>query len=549
MVSQKYRWDFIGLSTDTKPTSETSEKVVNGSTYYCSDTSKLYVYCDGTWYERKPLGGGGGTSDFNDLSNRPKYNGSDMTGSTNIPEVKTYTAGSNVNISDQNVISATDTTYSAFTGTDGTAAGAAGLVPAPATTDAGKFLKADGTWDTAGGGSGPTVVQTTGTSTTDVMSQNATTSMVFADPSTKYQVQIGNNAVTSGTGATSIGGAVIGTGNYSVAIGNSTRTTGANSVALGSGADASQKGQFDISTSFGGSTLGYNDTQYRLLTGLYDGQSAHDAATYGQVISYSAINGAGAPTTATEGKYVGQLYYDTTNETMYFLKTIDTTTAPATYTWEALGGGGGGPTVVQTPGDSTTDVMSQNAVTSMIFADPATQNNIKIGRGTSSSIGSDAIEIGHDAAATAGGSVAMGHSATASGMYGPTALGNTAQATGARSTAIGNNSTASANASIALGLGATATQQGQFDVSTGNQTTVGYNNSNYRLLTGLYDPQSAHDAATKGYVDPTTDSSAPTTATVGRLGQIQIDTTNADAYMCVAVDDVTPSYTWKKINA
>ena len=157
MVSQKYRWDFIGLSTDTKPTSETSDKVVNGSTYYCSDTSKLYVYCNGTWYERKPLGGGGGgggTSDFNDLSNRPKYNGSDMTGSTNIPEVKTYTAGSNVAISDQNVISATDTTYSAFTGTDGTAAGVAGLVPAPATTDAGKFLKADGTWDTAGGGGG-----------------------------------------------------------------------------------------------------------------------------------------------------------------------------------------------------------------------------------------------------------------------------------------------------------------------------------------------------------------------------------------------------------
>lgn len=163
MVSQKYRWDFIGLSTDTKPTSETSEKVVNGSTYYCSDTSKLYVYCNGTWYERKPLGGGGGgggTSDFNDLSNRPKYNGSYMTGSTNIPEVKTYTAGSNITISGD-TISATDTTYSAFTGTDGTAAGTAGLVPAPATTDAGKFLKADGTWDTAGGGGGAEFIELT----------------------------------------------------------------------------------------------------------------------------------------------------------------------------------------------------------------------------------------------------------------------------------------------------------------------------------------------------------------------------------------------------
>ena len=40
----------------------------------------------------------------------------------------------------------TNTTYSAFTGTTGAAAGAAGLVPAPATTDAGKVLKADGTW-------------------------------------------------------------------------------------------------------------------------------------------------------------------------------------------------------------------------------------------------------------------------------------------------------------------------------------------------------------------------------------------------------------------
>ena len=60
MVAQHYRWDFIGLSTDTKPTPETSEKVVDGSTYYCADNSKLYVFCQGTWYERKPLGGGGG---------------------------------------------------------------------------------------------------------------------------------------------------------------------------------------------------------------------------------------------------------------------------------------------------------------------------------------------------------------------------------------------------------------------------------------------------------------------------------------------------------
>ena len=64
MVAQHYRWDFVGLSTDTKPTPATSEKVVDGSTFYCSDTSKLYVFCKDNWYERKALGGGGGGTTY-----------------------------------------------------------------------------------------------------------------------------------------------------------------------------------------------------------------------------------------------------------------------------------------------------------------------------------------------------------------------------------------------------------------------------------------------------------------------------------------------------
>lgn len=56
------------------------------------------------------------------------------------------TAGTNINIANDGTISATDTTYNDFVGTDGTSAGTAGLVPAPATADAGTFLKADGTW-------------------------------------------------------------------------------------------------------------------------------------------------------------------------------------------------------------------------------------------------------------------------------------------------------------------------------------------------------------------------------------------------------------------
>lgn len=57
----------------------------------------------------------------------------------------TLTAGTNVQINN-NVISATDTTYSDFTGATASTAGAHGLVPAPAAGDEGKALHGDGTW-------------------------------------------------------------------------------------------------------------------------------------------------------------------------------------------------------------------------------------------------------------------------------------------------------------------------------------------------------------------------------------------------------------------
>lgn len=69
VTDNHYRWDFIGLSTDQKPTPSTSEKVVNGSTFYCADNSKLYVYCTDNWYERKALGGGSEPDyDFEDFT-------------------------------------------------------------------------------------------------------------------------------------------------------------------------------------------------------------------------------------------------------------------------------------------------------------------------------------------------------------------------------------------------------------------------------------------------------------------------------------------------
>ena len=155
--------------------------------------------------------------------------------------------------------------YTDFVGTDGTSAGESGLVPAPAATDTDKFLKSDGTWDTVE--AGPTVVQTIGSSTTDVMSQNATTSMVYVNPLSLEQIRIGKNASASGS--------------VSVAIGYGTSAGQTSSVAIGRNATTTRNGEMNIGT--GSYNNGYNSTPYRVLGGVHDPVDAHDAATKGYV--------------------------------------------------------------------------------------------------------------------------------------------------------------------------------------------------------------------------------------------------------------------------
>ena len=360
-------------ATDTTYTAGTNVSISSGNVISATDTT----YTAGTGLS---LNGTQFSADTSVLATQ-----TDLSSKQN-----TLTAGSNITISGD-TISATDTTYSNFIGTDGTAAGTAGLVPAPATTDAGKFLKADGTWDTAGGGSGPTVVQTTGTSTTDVMSQKAVSDAIYVP---------GHDPVTNPTAP------VVALGYYNYV-------------------NPSAKGSFTVGT--------YNGALKNTRT--FDARSINILGGY--------CIGVGSIT-------IG----------------IGAENAPRDSFATVVGAG------AKTGGDST-------------------------------------------------GSSAFGFSAE-TGDY--------------------------ANGAVAVGAYSNATAAGEMNIGSTN-TSYGYNSSNYRLLTGLYDPQSAHDAATKGYVDPTTDSSAPTTATVGRLGQIQIDTTTATAYMCVAVDTVTPAYTWKQITA
>lgn len=202
--------------------------------------------------------------------------------------------------------------YEDFVGTDGVNAGTAGLVPAPTTSDTDKYLKSDGTWATvSGGGGGVTVVQTTGTSQTDVMSQNASTNIVFYDPSTKRHVVIGdNNSISSaGDGIVVIGRNAKGRGN-NVAIGYSAGSNSAGltetvsighsasvqsghnySVAIGSKAVTTRAGEVNVG--LGNDTHGFNSSSYRVIGGVYDGQNAQDAVTVSQVnATIDAINAA-----------------------------------------------------------------------------------------------------------------------------------------------------------------------------------------------------------------------------------------------------------------
>lgn len=51
-VQNQTRWDFIGLSSESKPTPSDSIYVTDGSTFYEADTSKLYFWTKDQWYEK-----------------------------------------------------------------------------------------------------------------------------------------------------------------------------------------------------------------------------------------------------------------------------------------------------------------------------------------------------------------------------------------------------------------------------------------------------------------------------------------------------------------
>lgn len=132
-----------------------------------------------------------------------------------------------------------------------------------------------------------------------------------------YSVAVGKSAIAYATNG--------------VAIGYEAQCWQENSVALGKGAYPTRQGEVNIGCD---NLSGFNNTHYRVIGSVYDGQELHDAATVAQGNTLSTT----APTSATEG-VLGQLYTDTTNMQTYQCTAIDTTDPdnPA-YTWTAISG-------------------------------------------------------------------------------------------------------------------------------------------------------------------------------------------------------------------
>lgn len=298
MVAQHYRWDFVGLSTDTKPTPATSEKVVDGSTFYCSDTSKLYVFCKNTWYERKALGGGGGGTTYT------AGDGIDITNTTISVDTNTIqeklTAGTGIDITGS-TISATgggggDTVYSTKTTSNSSTGGAVYIgnlgtdqtpVLDPSPTDnhykyfwALPYSNNGASYGQPGNGSVNILGSAKGNSTVAIGLDAGSGSYGCKDA-----VMLGSNAGIGNYGVaigSSAGTSQDSQGN--VCIGASTGTTASNisnSVALGRTAKATRSGEVNVGATT--SAYGYNSTNYRVIGGVHDGQLANDAVTVGQV--------------------------------------------------------------------------------------------------------------------------------------------------------------------------------------------------------------------------------------------------------------------------
>lgn len=264
----------------------------------------------------KPLpkqcsGGGesGGTSDFNELDNRPKYGGVEMTGSTNIPNLST----------------AVEQLGTAVEGLGGDVNGIKGVIPEEATAE--NQLADKQYVDAAAGGGGVKVLT-----------------------SADYNYPVGNpNRIA--LWLLDEGQYVIGDGTTMLNIGVRSSDTMSTSNRYGvfvlHKAVGNERGEYIITAGSKSQTElvsavdvnGNNGSREQLVTPVIDRLT--DAGTNNKALSagqgyvldqkITPLSGSGAPTTATEG-ILGKIYIDTDTDTAYMCTKVDN----GSYTWKQI---------------------------------------------------------------------------------------------------------------------------------------------------------------------------------------------------------------------
>jgi len=135
---------------------------------------------------------------------------------------------------------------------------------------------------------------------------------------------------------------------------------------------------------------------------------------------------------------------------------------------------------------------------------------------------------------TANNGINIGYSSKAQSTN-ALAIGIGTEASGQSTTAIGAGAKTSAHYAIQIGYG---TNSNASTLSVGFNAASTTDRKNWVLLDGITGQIPGERMALQG-------TAAPTTSTVGSIGQFYIDTTNEDGYMCVGVSGST--YTWKQI--
>lgn len=555
-------WTYIGEAGDYYTKTQTDELLEEKQDLLTAGDGITIEDESGALVISATGGGGGGTTNFNQLTNRPSYNGVTMTGSTNIPEVKTYTAGTNVSISAQNVISATDTTYTAGAGLTLTGAEfSADLDIKTLTSDDatghsqeyGDYVEA---WNLETG----TYYKPADTAffvslylkpdESDPNAEPDPTQDAFDSERSGFVV-VTNEDPTDPAGSADIlfiltsdcylGAATSHDGELLEGVFRTpTVFTGASGVSDG------KEGLVPAPTSAEELMFLRGDGQWATAGGgggdvVYSDKTTSDANDGGAVYignKNSSQEVVGDPTT-------------TDNHYRYFWALpINNTDIPSQRTINIGGSIYGGHNNIGNTAIGSASIAENGAwncssnLAITPFESPSSRGRIAPSNRTTYSVlvGSGGYIDG------GGGNVGIGTSVSIQNNDPTLSIEK-------GSVVIGAKGICANNSSVALGACAETSRVGE--VNIGYSTTYGgdggFNNTAYRVIGGVHDGQDLHDAATKGQLDKAIingGTTAPTTSTVGAVGTLYsaVVSNTAHLYVCTAIDDTTdpqnPSYTW-----